>query len=117
MGPGGRWVRAARERSGRAGRSGPAWGKGRARAGLGRAGWGVWSGAKREAKRAGVERAEGVGSTGLRCGPGCWARGERLGFGLPGKAGRGRGLDLLWVWVLGFVFPILLLSKSNSNKV
>ena len=53
------------------------------------------------------ERAEGVGSTGLRCGPGCWARGERLGFGLPGKAGRGRGLDwaevgLGWVSRFGF---------------
>ena len=96
MGPGGRWVRAARERSGRAGRSGPAWGKGRARAGLGRAGWGVWSGAKREAKRAGVERAEGVGSTGLRCGPGCWARGERLG---------------LRVWVFLSIFSFFSISK------
>ena len=45
MGPGGRWVRAARERSGRAGRSGPAWGRGSARAGLGRAGEGAsWAG-------------------------------------------------------------------------
>ena len=52
------------------------------------------------------ERAEGVGSTGLRCGPGCWARGERLGFGLPGKAGRGRGLDWAEVglgWWAGFL--------------
>ena len=73
------------------------------------------------------ERAEGVGSTGLRCGPGCWARGERLGFGLPGKAGRGRGLDwaevgLGW-WAgfldlgLGLILFYFSFSISKPNKV
>ena len=68
------------------------------------------------------ERAEGVGSTGLRCGPGCWARGERLGFGLPGKAGRGRGLDwvlgfgLLWVFYFSFLFLVLIQTKLFEFK-
>ena len=71
---------------------------------------------------AGAERVEGgrLGWCGLlgpegRSGPPGWAeRGERekcCGLGLK------LGLGLGWVKGLGFLFPTLLLSKSNSNKV
>jgi len=49
-----------------------------------------------------------------------WAGvGPREGRGRPGPRWAGPGLLLGWVLVvsLGFLFPTLLLSKSNSNKV
>ena len=61
----------------------------------------------------------GRAGCGLSAGPRAWA--ERTGP--RGKWARGEGwTGLRWVWGLrglglGFLFPTLLLSKSNSNKV
>ena len=57
---------------------------------------------ERPSRRGRRTRLVGPGGQTLRRGP----RGERLGFGLPGKAGRGRGLDWAEVglgWWAGFL--------------
>ena len=71
----------------------------------------------------GLGRAGKVGAGWAAAGPDCvWATGERLGFGLPGKAGRGRGLDwvlgfgLLWVFYFSFLFLVLIQTKLFEFK-
>ena len=78
-----------------------------------------WRGPGDAALRPGPDRAEP-----RRLGPAeeraSWAEvGPREGRGRPGPRWAGPGLLLGWVLVvsLGFLFPTLLLSKSNSNKV
>ena len=80
----------------------------------------VWAGASAgHAGEMGWADGARVGPAGRPAGPACWAH---------AGVGKGRvglllgwvlvvGLGLGWVEGLGFLFPTLLLSKSNSNKV
>ena len=78
------------------------------------------SGLLRERVLGRAQRCGGAGRAGLwrRCGPKVrgWA-GERLGRAERGWAWAAVGLKADFFFGFFFLFPILLLSKSNSNKV